>query len=150
MVAVAAEKSLVGTWMLLSREDVTSDGQRRAEPILGSNPLAYLMYDTAGHFAVQFMRRDRGVCDGVAEQAGVGGVKNSGAVNGYDAYFGKYSIGDDGTVTQELIGALSPEDVGKIVTRRFQIKGAELVITLETTARDGEAVTRTLRWQRAG
>ena len=137
MVAVDAEKSLVGTWKLLSREDVTSDGQQRTEPILGADPLAYLMYDAAGHFAVQFMRRDRTACA-------------SGAVNGYDAYFGRYTVADDSTVTQELIGALSPGDVGKIVTRRFQIKGAELVIALETTASDGSVVTRTLRWQRVG
>ena len=150
MVTVVAEQSLVGTWKLLSREDMTSDGRRRTDPILGADPLAYLTYDAAGHFAVQFMRRDRAASDDLAEHPRVGGANNSGAVNGYDAYFGKYSIGDDGTITQELIGALSPGDVGKIVTRRFQIKGAELVITLETTARDGEAVTRTLRWQRVG
>ena len=144
MVAVAA---LVGTWKLLSREDVTSDGQRRTDPILGADPLAYLMYDAAGHFAVQFMRRDRRAHEGVAESPPVGGAGNSGAINGYDAYFGRYSVGD-GTVTQELVGALSPGDVGKIVTRRFQINGAELVIALETTASDGEPVTRTLRWQR--
>jgi len=151
MVAVAVEKkSLVGTWELLSREDVTSAGQRRTEPILGADPLAYLMYDAAGHFAVQFMRRDRGAGVGVGDHARDRGANNSGAVNGYDAYFGRYTVTDDGTVTQELIGALSPGDVGKIVTRRFQIKGAEVVIVLETTASDGEAVTRTLRWQRVG
>ena len=150
MVAGAAGKSLVGTWKLLSREDVTSDGQRRTEPILGTDPLAYLMYDAAGHFAVQFMRRDRGADDSAAERPQVGGANNSSAINGYDAYFGRYTVGDDETVTQELIGALSPGDVGKIVTRRFQIKGDELVIILETTACDGEAVTRTLRWQRVG
>jgi hypothetical protein len=150
MVAVVAEKSLVGTWKLLSREEVTSDGQRRTDPILGADPLAYLMYDAAGHFAVQFMRRDRTACGSTAEQLRVGHANNSGAVKGYDAYFGRYIVADDSTVTQELIGALSPGDVGKIVTRRFQIKGAELVIALETTASDGEAVTRTLRWQRVG
>ncbi len=150
MVSVAAEKSLVGTWKLLSREDVTSDGQRRTDPILGADPLAYLMYDAAGHFAVQFMRRDRGAYEPAAERHRVGGANNSGAINGYDAYFGQYSVGEDGTVTQELIGALSPGDVGKIVTRRFQINGAELVIALETSASNGEAVTRTLRWQRVG
>src|SRR5438045_3456997 len=127
MVAVLAEKSLVGTWQLLSREDVTSDGKRRTEPILGADPVAYLMYDAAGHFAVQFMRRDRGAGEQVADRNRVGGANNSGAVDGYDAYFGRYTVAEDGTVTQELIGALSPGDVGKIVTRRFQIKGAELV-----------------------
>jgi hypothetical protein len=150
MIAVVAEKSLVGTWKLLSREDVTSDGQRRTDPILGADPLAYLIYDAAGHFAVQFMRRDRGACENPAQRPRVGGANNSGAINGYDAYFGRYTVADDGTVTQELIGALSPADVGKIVTRRFQINGTELVIALETTASDGEAVTRTLRWQRVG
>jgi hypothetical protein len=88
------------------------------------------MYDPTGHFAVQFMRRDRRDSSG-----------------GYDAYFGKYAVAD-GTVTQELEGALSPGDVGKVVTRRFRIDGDELVITLEAMASDGAPVTRRLRWQR--
>ena len=139
MVAIASETSLVGTWKLLSREDVTSDGQRRAEPKLGSDPVSYLMYDATGHFAVQFMRRDRRFAQDV--------VNTSGGVDGYDAYFGRYTVAD-GTVTQELEGALSPDNVGKVVTRRFRINGDELVITLDATASDGVSVTRTLRWQR--
>jgi hypothetical protein len=148
MVAIASETSLVGTWKLLSREDVTSDGQRRTDPILGADPVSYLMYDAAGHFAVQFMRRDRESAEGNAHRSTVGGANNSDAINGYDAYFGRYTVGADGTVTQELVGALSPGDVGKVVTRRFRINGDELVIDLETTASDGDPVTRTLRWQR--
>ena len=148
MVAMASETSLVGTWKLLSREDVTCDGRRRTDPILGTKPIAYLMYDAGGHFAVQFMRRDRGSAEAAAEQSRGGIANNSIAINGYDAYFGRYTVGADGTVTQELVGALSPGDVGKVVTRRFRINGAELVIDLETTASDGESVTRTLRWQR--
>ena len=132
MVAIASETSLVGTWKLLSREDVTSDGQKRTEPKLGSDPVSYLMYDASGHFAVQFMRRDRRSAQGA---------------DGYDAYFGKYSVAD-GTVTQELEGALSPSDVGKVVTRHFRVEGGDLVITLDATASDGVPVTRTLRWQR--
>lgn len=129
---LSRETALVGTWELLSREDRTPDGQRREEPNLGSDPVAYLMYDATGHFAVQFMRRNR---------------KGAGASGGYDAYFGKYSVAD-GTVTQELIAALSPENVGKVVTREFQIDGAELIISLGATSSSGEPVTRTLRWKR--
>jgi len=88
------------------------------------------MYDASGHFAVQFMRRDRRDANG-----------------GYDAYFGKYSVAD-GVVTQELEGALLPESVGKVVRRQFHIDGGELVITLDATTSDGEPVTRTLRWTR--
>ena len=58
-IAWEPKNPLVGTWKLLSREDVTASGERRTEPILGSNPIAYLIYDAAGNFAVQFMKRDR-------------------------------------------------------------------------------------------
>jgi Lipocalin-like domain len=150
MIAIASEKSLVGTWELLSREDVTPDGRRRIDPILGTDPVSYLMYDAAGHFAVQFMRRNRGTVESATEQSSGGAANNSGAINGYDAYFGRYRLGAAGTVTQELVGALSPGDVEKVVTRRFQIDDADLVIELATTASDGEPVTRTLRWRRVG
>jgi hypothetical protein len=147
MNAKESETSLVGTWKLLSREDVTTNGERRTDPILGSDPIAYLIYDAAGHFAVQFMKRDRESAQAV-ETRPTGVANNSGAIHGYDAYFGRYTVGPEGTVTQELERALSPEDVGKRVTRRFRIRGVELIIALETTASDGQSVTRTLRWQR--
>ena len=57
MVRTASKGSLVGTWELMSRDDMTSDGQLRTDPVLGSNHVAYLMYDANGHFAVQFSRR---------------------------------------------------------------------------------------------
>jgi hypothetical protein len=131
---VVNAKSLIGTWTLLTRVEVTSDGRSRIDPILGADPIAYRIYDAAGHFAVQFMRRNRETADGTS---------------GYDAYFGRYQVGADGMVTQALIGALSQGDVGKVVTRRCHIDGTELVIKVETTASDGQPVTRTLRWQRA-
>jgi len=148
MVSTTNERPLVGTWELVSREDLTSDGQRRIEPNLGSDPVAYLMYDATGHFSVQFMRRDRKPAQDDAARPTAGSGNNSGAFQGYDAYFGRYTARADGTVTQELLGALSPGDVGKVVTRQFRINGRELVITLETTASDGAPVTRKLRWKR--
>ena len=72
-----SENPLVGTWKLLSREDVTTSGERRTEPILGSNPIAYLIYDAAGHFAVQFMKRDRKSGQATEAQA-TGGANNNG------------------------------------------------------------------------
>jgi Lipocalin-like domain len=143
------ETFLVGTWKLLLREDMTSAGERRSEPTLGSDPIGYLMYDAAGNFAVQFMRRDRQCGRGDAEQLPLGVANNSGAVNGYDAYFGRYRVGADGAVTQELVGALSPADVGKVVTRRCRVEDGKLVIELKTM-NNREEVTRTLRWERVG
>ena len=138
---------LIGTWELCSREDYTSTGERLIDPSLGSNPIALLIYGRTGHFAVQFMRRDRGPTrvDASASAA----PNNSRAQGGYDAYFGTYTVNDvHGTVTQHLVGALSPENVGQVLTRAMTVVGDELTIRLETATAAGEPIIRTLRWKR--
>ena len=140
--------TLPGTWQLLSRIDVTTSGERRPEPSLGEDPLGLLIYDRSGHFAAQFMRRDRSVDvpDGPSAAR-----NNSRAQGGYDAYFGTYTIDDaSSSVTQHLLAALSRENVGAVLTRSMDVQGDTLVIKLETTAADGNPVTRTLMWRRVG
>ena len=139
---------LIGTWRLVSREDRTATGERRTDAGLGADPLGLLIYDTAGNFAAQFMKRDR-TGDEVAVTARAG-LNNSAAVNGYDAYFGGYTVDEaSGSVTQVLYGALSPGDVGKTVTREMRVDGDTLTIKLATTTGDGGPVTRTLIWRRS-
>jgi len=133
---------------LLSRVDRTDAGERRIDPSLGEDPIAYLIYDRAGHFAAQFMKRDRSTpaVDGPA-----GAPNNSRAQGGYDAYFGTYIVDDvQGTVTQTLLGALSKESVGMVLTRGMTVVGDSLTISLRTTSATGEPVTRTLTWKRVG
>jgi len=146
--ASALSATLPGTWQLQSRVDVTASGERRPEPSLGEDPVALLIYDRSGHFAAQFMRRDRSA----VIPDGPGGAKNnSRARGGYDAYFGTYTIDDErATVTQTLLAALSAENVGHVLTRAMEVRDDTLVIRLETTAADGTEVTRTLTWQRVG
>ena len=146
--ASALSATLPGTWQLQSRVDITASGERRLEPSLGEDPVALLIYDRSGHFAAQFMRRDRSVMI----PDGPGGAKNnSRAQGGYDAYFGTYTIDDErATVTQTLLAALSAENVGHVLTRAMEVRDDTLVIRLETTAADGTEVTRTLTWQRVG
>lgn len=140
--------TLPGTWRLLSRTDVTADGRTIPEPALGEDPYALLYYDRGGNFAAQFMRRDRSV----AVPDGPRGAKNnSRAQGGYDAYFGTYTIDDEkGTVTQRLVGALSREHVGHVLTRAMQVEGDTLTIKLDTVSADATDVTRTLIWRRVG
>ena len=70
---------------------------------------------------------------------------------GYDAYFGTYTVDDErGTVTQRLLGALSKENVGAVLTRGMSVVGDKLVIRLQTTSVDGVPVIRTLTWRRVG
>jgi hypothetical protein len=137
---------LPGTWLLQSRIDATREGARHPDPLLGEDPVSLLIYDRRGHFAAQFMKRDRSA---VSQAAVAGGKNNTQAQNGYDAYFGKYSVDDtNGTVTQELLGSLSPANVGMVLTRAMEVRGDVLVIKLDTTAADGTPVTRTLTWRR--
>ena len=140
---------LVGSWELLSRLDRTATGEERVEPSLGSDPIAFLVFDRAGHFAAQFMKRDRGsAVDGAASTAV---SNNSRAQGGYDAYFGTYSVEQDGrTVSTHLLGALSRENVGQVFRRRMSVEADTLTIELDTTTASGEAVSRTLRWKRVG
>ncbi len=141
--------ALVGTWELLSREDRTASGERRDEPSLGSDPVALLYFDGTGHFAAQFMKRDRG--GPAAPEAPASAANNSRARGGYDAYFGAYSVDEaGGTVTTRLVGALSPENVGQVYVRVMGVAGDALTIRLETTSGAGEPVIRTLRWRRVG
>ena len=141
--------ALPGTWELLSRIDVTDAAEQRVDPSLGAEPAAILFDDRSGHFAAQFMKRDRSA--GAVPDASVVGVNNSRARDGYDAYFGTY-VADDaaGTVTQHLLGALSAENVGMVLTRHMQVADDRLTISLRTSAASGEPVTRTLVWKRVG
>ena len=137
---------LPGTWRLLSRIDTTPSGAVVDDPALGSDPIALLVYDRSGNFAAQFMKRDR---SGTAEVPATKAENNTQAQGGYDAYFGTYSVDDSsGRVTQRLMASLAPANVGMELTRAMEVRGDTLTITLETTAADGEPVTRTLTWRR--
>ena len=135
-----------GTWWLLSREDHTKDGQRRIDPILGSDPIAILVYAN-DHFAAQFMKRERNA-DAITQATGAG-QNNTSAIGGYDAYFGTYQV-DEGTnkVAHTLVGSINPANIGMTVYRDLQVDGDKLVIQLDTTTQEGESVTRTLTWKR--
>jgi Lipocalin-like domain len=140
--------TLPGTWRLLSRIDVTAAGERRPEPSLGEDPLALLIYDRSGHFAAQFMRRDQ---SGDVPDGPSGAASNSRARDGYDAYFGTYTVDDEkGSVTQHLLGSLSREHVGAVLTRNVEVQDDTLVIRLDAMAADGTTVGRTLTWRRVG
>jgi hypothetical protein len=137
---------LPGTWLLESRVDVTASGERHPDPLLGEDPVAILYYDRSGYFAAQFMKRNRSPLEQVAA---VQSSNNTQAQGGYDAYFGTYVVDDtEGTVTQRLLGSLSPQNVGMVLTRGMEVIGATLVIKLQTTSVDGILVTRTLTWKR--
>ena len=143
---MSLSSELPGTWLLQSRVDITRDGKRHPDPLLGDDPVALLIYDRTGHFSAQFMKRDR---TAVPQAARPNAENNTQAQGGYDAYFGTYAVDDrTGTVTQRLMGSLSPANVGMVLTRAMEVREDILSITLETTAAEGTPVIRTLKWRR--
>jgi len=140
------ENIIQGTWWLLSRDDYTKDGQRRIDPILGSDPIAILVY-AKNYFAAQFMKKDRSAES--ITQTTIAGNNNTAAIGGYDAYFGTYQI-DEKTnqVAHTLIGSINPANIGITVYRNLQVEEGRLIIKLDTTTPEGEPVTRTLTWKK--
>src|SRR6266481_1163332 len=129
--------AIIGVWKLKSREDVDDAGQIHIDPGLGRDPLGILCFGPS-HFAAQFMKRDRARPENVPQPVQV--KNNTVAVNGYQAYFGTYSIDEiAGTLTTHLEGSISPADVDSTYIRDVRVVDNELIIQLETTAVDGTA-----------
>ena len=138
--------SMIGVWWLQSRIDTAEDGSRCEEPSLGSDPLGILTY-TSRRFAAQFMNRNRSEVSSL--EPSISGQNNTGAIGGYDAYFGTYEIDQkSGEVLHKLEGALTFANVGLEVSRNLRVEDDQLDIRLATTNAEGEPVTRTLTWER--
>jgi len=140
--------AILGVWKLKSREDVDDAGKIHTDPFFGPDPLGILCFGPS-HFAAQFMKRDRSGEESVPERAQ--SKNNTAAVNGYDAYFGTYSVDESaGTLTTYLEGSISPANVGNVYVRNVRVVNDELIVQLPTTAADGTAVTRTNTFSRIG
>lgn len=137
--------AMLGLWRLVSREDHDAAGKRHIDPILGADPLGMLSF-SRGRFAAQFSRRDRN-----APGAGAGsGANNSAAVDGYDAYFGRYTLdAAAGTISLTIDGSVASANVGKSFGRDVRVLDGRLVIQLGTTTPTGVAVTRRLTFDPA-
>lgn len=144
----------VGLWRLFSREDHDAEGRRSIDPVLGAEPLGILAF-SGTRFAAQFMRRDRaaaqpaGAADTADTAAVTSGANNSTASDGYDAYFGRYTVdAAAGLVTVHLEGAITPANIGLTLTREIRVAGDRLTIRLATNTPDGVPITRTLVFER--
>lgn len=138
--------AILGVWKLKSRRDVDATGHVHIDPFLGQDPIAILCFGP-GHFAAQFMKRDRSQSAVQPVQA----KNNTVPINGYDAYFGTYTTDEEaGTIATLIEGSISPDNIGKTFVRTARVTGNDLIIQLETTTVDGTAVTRTNTFSRVG
>src|SRR5262245_11529038 len=91
-VAVSQQKSLkeqlVGTWTLVSNDNVNSDGTKRQ--IFGPNPKGIMIIDAGGRFAVIATNPDRPKFKGRTRLDGTA-EENKAAIAGTVAAFGTWS-----------------------------------------------------------
>jgi hypothetical protein len=134
--------------------DHDDSGNQHVCPILGSEPLGFLAF-TERRFSAQFMRRGRDVEPAAMREPAreptesKTAANNTGAVGGYDAYFGAYDLdATRGTVAVTLEAALTPSNIGKTFMREVRVVGDRLIIRLTTNAADGTPITRTLTFER--
>ena len=137
--------SFIGTWELISRIDKSNLDSIITEPSLGSDPIAILMYDSFGNVSAQIMKRNR--TDSISPIA-KSNSNNSTSFNGYDAYFGTYSIDYSKYQVKHLInGALDKTILGKTLIRNYFFSNDTLRLFFSTT-NGSIPVTKTLSWVR--
>jgi hypothetical protein len=140
--------AIQGMWKLKSREDVDASGRVCIDPFLGRDPLGILCFGPT-HFAAQFMKRDRSEQENLLQP--VQAKNNTARVNGYDAYFGRYSVDEiKGTLSTHLEGSIAAANIGDTYVRDVRVVDNELIVQLQTSAADGTAITRTNTFVRIG
>ncbi len=141
-----SNEQFIGTWKLVSAEYRRANGE--SIEMYGANPSGILMYGADGTMSVQIMRRDRPRF-AVADR--LGGTPNEirAAFQGYQAYYGTYSIDENARiVTHHLTGALLPNWVGVDQKRFYELTGNQLQLGTAPLTIGGAEATGSVVWER--
>ena len=142
---VPAVDTVIGTWSLVSVDNVFPDGHR--VQLYGARPQGRLMFDVQGRYALQIMRgepmrfaaNDR--LRGTPEE-------NKAAVERSNTHFGRYETGKDGTLVFSIDHASFPNWEGTQQKRAFKLAADVLVYTVPVPTTGGAAIGE-VTWQRA-
>jgi hypothetical protein len=138
------KQKLVGTWTMVSADNVRADGTKA--PIFGSNPKGTLMLDGNGHYSLQFMRSD---LPKFASNSRIKGTpeENTAIVHGMVAHFGRYSVNEaDRTLVFHIDSGSFPNWSGTEQKRQFTLNGDELKYSDARSSAGGAAE---LIWKQA-
>jgi len=118
---------IVGTWKLVSAEDIMKDGTTRPYPTYGPNGIGFLMYQRDGYMCADLVNPDRSKW---ADPAHPTPQETASAGNGTFAYCGRYEI----DVKQKQIVhlpevATDPGYVGSRQIRPYNFEGGRLVLS---------------------
>jgi hypothetical protein len=116
--------SLVGTWKLVSAEDVDPKTGQWVPFTFGDPPSGYFIYDHSGHASVQIMTTPP---TAIATPDSPTPAEALEIFNRYIAYFGTYTT-DEANIYHQVEGAWDPSQVGSVQTRPYELDGDTLII----------------------
>lgn len=138
-------QSLVGSWTLVSVENVLADGKR--VQLYGPHPQGLLMLDAAGRYALQIFRAGRAPFAAGDKSRGTPEEYRS-AVEGSNAHFGRYRVDEAAhSITFQIEQASFPNWEGTEQKRSFTRVGDELRYTVPVPTTGGGAVGEVV-WKR--
>ena len=123
------QEQLVGTWKLISAEDVDPNTGKWVPYTFGNPPSGYFIYDATGHASIQIMTTPPVT---IATPDSPTPAEALEIFNGYIAYYGTYTV-DDVNITVLVEGAWDPSQVGTNQARPYELTGDTLIIGDQTT-----------------
>lgn len=141
----AARQPFVGTWTLVSVDNVLPDGTR-VQPY-GPNPQGLLMFDADGRYSLQIFRAGRAPFAANDKSRGTA-EEHKATVEGTNSHFGRYSVDGAGRlITFHIEHASYPNWEGIEQKRSFTRTNDELRYTVPTTT-TGNAAVGEVTWRR--
>jgi len=131
------KQQLIGTWALVSNDNVAADGSRRQ--IFGAHPKGILILDASGRYAQIQVNPDRPKFKGKTRLDGTS-EENTAVVRATAAHFGTWSVNEADkslTVHQEM--NIFPNDDGVDNKRSIALTGDQMKMFNPTPSSGGAA-----------
>jgi hypothetical protein len=138
--------NLVGTWRLVSLK--ARDSKGRLQYPLGESVSGLLVYDKRGNMAAHVMKNDRPLF-AINDAARGTDVEVRAAFEGYDSYFGTYTIDETTqTVTHHVRGASYPNWIDSDQLRHFKFERSRLLLSTPPIIVGGQSLEYVATWER--
>jgi len=124
------QNQVIGTWKLISAEDVNPKTGQWVPYTFGNPPSGYFIYDDTGHASIQIMTTPPQQI--ATTDDGPTPAEALAIFNAYIAYYGSYTV-DSANITVQVEGALDPSQVGTAQVRPYEVSGDTLIIGDQVT-----------------
>ncbi len=142
----AVRNRIVGTWKIVSTEQVMKDGSKRPDPVLGAHGKAFLMYTADGYMCAELMNPDRPTWKN-KEKPTLEDKATS--FDGFFAYCGRYEIHADKNLLVHLPEVSMTQDyLGTRQIRPYRFEGNRMILGDKGKGNDPEVASWQLVWEK--